>query len=1069
MNKLPDILALHSNPRPRYVKYSCGLIFILLQAILGFGQMPALKFRTIDPFFLEEANPEYIFFSKSGKMWFGSSRGLSSFDGSQVTYYNKADHVALFGNTLISCMAEDKHGNFWIGTHQKGVNFFESRTGKFTKIQLLLKGDSIDRTGYIQHIFVESDSSTWIATTGLGFFIYNPLNHTTRHFNLGVSMPEGWQSRYRNTPNYFQRDPADTNKIWIGAYDGIYSCDREGEYLNKQFAISTGVKETEGLPSSFCRIQKIDVPGNDTIWFSTWGNGMGYCDMKTGNTALFPQNKNEMNSRAKNFIIESFCRKSEYEYYVAPRNYLPAIFNTHTKQYSFINDYEMNKSIPYTYYIVSDNDNNVWTCKGGGVFLHSPLHKVFLEADMSLQDIPDVRANQMRDIIWDEDKKVYYTAMDFSSGVYMLDSQMKIMKIFKMPLNPPGSANTEASLWQIIKDGSGRLWALGDIFSVLPIGATRFEPVPKWISGPAFLNKTFRAAGKDEYANLLLLGGDKVYIVYHNDLHTDSILFDNSFTAPALDIDPQLQFDKKRGLLYVSGSKAIYQYDLQKKQLKKLVYDKSQNNSLPYHTVSSFILDGNGNLWVSSSHYGIRIYEPTSLELIKEFTLENSGLPANAELKSVGSETMLVETNIGLFLYDIIKNSYLKLNRENGMINNKPWGTVIVNNILFLGMRDTIQYVPLEKLSILKRTINPYVSGIKVSGFPLKLDTLVEYLQTLNLHYKQRTISFDFSAIEFLFPERIRYTYKLDGVDETWNYTDNYKRTITYSNLAPGKYSFRVKAQFHGDDMPGIEKSITIVIAPPFWETWWFRLLAIGFIAALLGTIVNYRIRQIRRKAWGENQLRDLEMKALKAQMNPHFIYNAMNSIQALVVAKKTEEASLYISKFGRLLRQVLNNSDKTLITLENELETLQLYIELEKLRMNMVVDYGIDINDEVDINGEMVPPLVFQPFVENALWHGLSNKPGEKKLLIVINEQNGLLETIIEDNGIGRSKAAEIKKQDHRTDISRGIDITTKRLIEHNKSANVKSVEISDLYDKDHQPCGTRVTLKIKQVYQAS
>ncbi|HJS53229.1 MAG TPA: two-component regulator propeller domain-containing protein, partial [Chitinophagaceae bacterium] len=658
-----DILTPFSYDWAGYARYTYGLILILFLSNLTIGQTPALKFRAISPSYLEEANPEHIFFSRSGKMWFGSSRGLASFDGSQVTYYNEPDDAALFGNTLISSMAEDKQGNFWIGTHQKGINFFESRTGKFHKIQLLLKGDSIDRTKYIQHVFIESDSSIWIATTALGFFIHNPLTHATRHFNLDISRPDSWQSRSRNTPNYFARDPHDSRKIWIGAYDGIYSCDREGENLKREFKVPTRVKETEGLPSSFCRIQKVDLPGNDTIWFSTWDNGMGYCDIKTGNTELFPQNKNEINPRARRLVIESFCPKSGHEYYVALRNYLPAIFNTHTRQYSFLNDYEMNKTIPYTYRVVVDDDNNLWICKGGGVFLHSKIHQVFSEADMSFQDIPDVRANVMRDIIWDGDTKAYYTAMDFSSGIHMLDSQMRRIKIIKMPLNPPGSANTEASLWKIIKDGSGRLWALGDIFSVLLRGATSFEPAIKLFPGSAFLNQTFRAADKDENSNLLLLGSDKVYIVYHNDLRADSIVFDNSFNAPTLEIDPQLQFDKKRRLLYASGSKAIYQYDLQKKQLKKLVYDKSQNNSLPYHAVSSFLLDGYGNLWVSSSLHGIRIYEPSGLQVIRELTLENSGIPSNAELRSAGSGSMLVETNIGLFLYDINKNSYLKLNR----------------------------------------------------------------------------------------------------------------------------------------------------------------------------------------------------------------------------------------------------------------------------------------------------------------------------------------------------------------------------------------------------------------------
>ena len=205
-------------------------------------------------------------------------------------------------------------------------------------------------------------------------------------------------------------------------------------------------------------------------------------------------------------------------------------------------------------------------------------------------------------------------------------------------------------------------------------------------------------------------------------------------------------------------------------------------------------------------------------------------------------------------------------------------------------------------------------------------------------------------------------------------------------------------------------------------------------------------------------------MKALKAQMNPHFIYNAMNSIQALVLGKKTEEASLYISKFGRLLRQVLDNSEKTLITLENELQALELYIQLEKLRLNVDLQYRIDLDEEVHADEEQVPPLIIQPFVENALWHGLSNKEGEKRIGIRVIIRHHWLQAVIEDNGIGRIKAGELKRQKHQVAKSKGIDITEKRLTEFNKAPGIHPVEIIDLYDHFNQAAGTKVIVKIKR-----
>ena len=204
-------------------------------------------------------------------------------------------------------------------------------------------------------------------------------------------------------------------------------------------------------------------------------------------------------------------------------------------------------------------------------------------------------------------------------------------------------------------------------------------------------------------------------------------------------------------------------------------------------------------------------------------------------------------------------------------------------------------------------------------------------------------------------------------------------------------------------------------------------------------------------------------MKALRSQMNPHFIYNAMNSIQALVLAKKTEEASLYISKFGRLLRQVLDNTEKSVISLESELQSLELYIQLERLRLNVDLQYTINVDENVNWEDERLPPLIFQPFVENALWHGLSNKTGEKILSVSIHGNGDWLFATVEDNGIGRTAAMSLNKTTHTLKKSKGIEITAKRLTEYNKKTGINAVEVADIYN-DGKAAGTRVLIRVKR-----
>ena len=234
--------------------------------------------------------------------------------------------------------------------------------------------------------------------------------------------------------------------------------------------------------------------------------------------------------------------------------------------------------------------------------------------------------------------------------------------------------------------------------------------------------------------------------------------------------------------------------------------------------------------------------------------------------------------------------------------------------------------------------------------------------------------------------------------------------------------------------------------------------------SGLLVSIFQYRIKQIRTKAELKNQLQELESNALKAQMNPHFIFNAMNSIQSLIINNRSDEAGKYISKFAKLMRYVLENADANLVTIEKELHSIQLYIELEKLRMNVDLDYTETIDPQLEMHLEKIPSLILQPFVENALWHGLSKKEGDKKLTIRIKAAQNLIICEIIDNGVGRVNAVNYYDQLPEGHLSRATDITLQRLISYNKTPAVKPIEIKDLIDTQNNPVGTSVIIRIKR-----
>ena len=213
-----------------------------------------------------------------------------------------------------------------------------------------------------------------------------------------------------------------------------------------------------------------------------------------------------------------------------------------------------------------------------------------------------------------------------------------------------------------------------------------------------------------------------------------------------------------------------------------------------------------------------------------------------------------------------------------------------------------------------------------------------------------------------------------------------------------------------------------------------------------------------------QRKMAEVEMQALRAQMNPHFIFNCLNSINRYIVKSDQATASLYLTRFAKLIRLILDNSNTKNVMLSNELEALRLYIEMEALRFEKKFTYQVIVDNNVNADSVEVPPLIIQPYVENAIWHGLLHKENCGQLTIrvrMINES--MLECIIEDNGVGREKAKIMKSKSATTRKSLGMQLTESRISLLNKHAALNaSIEIIDLENAAHEAGGTKVILNI-------
>jgi hypothetical protein len=339
------------------------------------------------------------------------------------------------------------------------------------------------------------------------------------------------------------------------------------------------------------------------------------------------------------------------------------------------------------------------------------------------------------------------------------------------------------------------------------------------------------------------------------------------------------------------------------------------------------------------------------------------------------------------------------------------------------------------------------------------------YTGGMHLHKDQREITFRFVLPNPLDKASVTYQYKLSGYDDDWITTD--QRRVRYSKLKGGDYTFIVRAKegANGDWLQPAELYLSIPKRNSEYGWFWGGvLLVLAGIAVILYRFLISRARKEERlKADFENKLSEIQMQALRAQMNPHFLFNSLNSIKYYAISKSKDETATYVSKFAMLVRSILNNSKSHTISLKDELDALQLYIEIEHMRLEGKFNYLVDIDSSIQVRQAQIPPMILQPYVENAIWHGLMHREGKGRLLVQVKDLGNQIQCIIEDNGIGRGRSAEMRKSqmDHKHSV--GMQITGNRIELINRIYGIDTqVQVIDLVDPEGIPLGTRVVIHI-------
>lgn len=568
-------------------------------------------------------------------------------------------------------------------------------------------------------------------------------------------------------------------------------------------------------------------------------------------------------------------------------------------------------------------------------------------------------------------------------------------------------------------------------------------------AGSSYLHVGVKAGFRKNDQEILYSSAEGVFLVTLNDLRIIDTLFHRRTTS--------IYF--RKDTIYVGTLDGLY-------LIKKDGSIVDPRNDLPFlkKRITAIVASKDGTLWIASYDDGLIGYRNGQ---ITATITAREGLTSDiCRTLDIENNDLWVGTDKGLNKIDLEKPGYriTRYTYNDGLGSNMINTVYADSSVVYVGTPAGLTYFDQTK-------VNPgsdcrlVLTGAIHSGQKLE-----EGVRDFSLPYPDNDIRFEYVGISYKSAGNIQYRYRLIGLDSNWKTT---KETfLEYPTLSPGTYELQLLAvnKFGKASKPLF---LHFTVPTPFWRTAWFNMLMFMILLGLTFLYFSFRIKRIRSRQNEKDKLgkkiAEMEHMALQAQMNPHFIFNCLNSIQQLVFDQDIFAANKYVTGLARLIRATLYNSTRATITLGDEIEYLSGYLELEKLRFKDKMDYSITVDPSLDQKEILIPPMLIQPYVENSMRHGLRHKTdGKGHIRIDVTRMEGKMVFIIEDNGIGREKAARFKTTEHIEYQSKGMLLTADRirLINSVYGEEIK-LGIIDVKNEIQEITGTRVTVEFPKFDQ--
>ena len=971
----------------------------------------------------------------SGVLWISTFRGLTKYDGRKFTALElRIDSSNSLENESILALDIDSVGNIWIGSKQ---GLF-----KLDKNEHLIKvfpNDSIiiDNEEHIRDIYIDKNAILWFDTAAGFLYKY--------HVQKGI-LKKYKHNRPSQIHTYLYHSiyPDSSGKLWIGGRS-MPVCYFSPE--NEEFTYFPIGKAGEKLKEFTDVMSYYESLGGE---FYVGGvDGLYKLDtiLKSFNRILNYSTQDIIQDKNKRTWI---LNEGTLKYWDEKDKTIIEIGKEGDRKNGFPSKYPTK--------LFLDNAGNIWIGTLDGLLKYAPVKNKVKKVFKIHETTNTLSSNKITAILETRSGKILVGSEN--RGLDVLDRNFIKTNNFNINSKKPFALESN-SISTLFEDSYGNiyigLWG-GCGFQVMNSEMTSI--------------KTFR-----------LVEETRVYDWYSTFHET------------------------KNGLILIGtwGSYSLIFFDPIKGEfLNKEAHKPGFYSEFGSYFINSFLEDSSGNYWVGSTNRGllkIDNIQDTLIVFHSEYTENSHYFGEEIHCIFEDQQKRIWVGGEGLFLFNNEKNQFVSHGKKYGLANQDIYSITqdesgnlwiggskgisrfhpdnnsfdqydeedgmpvnecteaaakLKDGKILIGTKEGLFYFHPNRIKKSSFLPKPKITEYKV--FDEKYSLSERKRKNPSFRYLDNQFTFSFMSSDLSDPEHNLFRYKLVGLDKSWLFTKQGIQEVAYKHLLPGNYQFMVQTA-NPDGKWGTETAtMYFKIKPPFWKTWWFITLQI--IGAL--ALVLYYIKS-RENKMKERHKRELtEQRLLRAQMNPHFIFNALGAIQSYIFEKKPIEAGAYLSRFADLMRSILYSSKEELISLSLEIETLENYLKIQQLRFDDKFSYLIDIDETIRQDFTGVPPLLIQPLVENAIEHGFKNLKyrGHIDVRIELKRDKVLFE--IKDNGQGIQKTHKESQKDpkHR---SMALDILRDRLLSLNKHIKrEEQLKYEDLENFDASSHGTKVSFFI-------